>query len=40
MPQESLVSMLVGPYGLHAGLGLMLALFAGFIYVFNFTSFF
>jgi hypothetical protein len=36
----SLVNTLVGPYGLHAILGVMFALFAGFIYVFNFTSFF
>jgi hypothetical protein len=35
-----LVNALVGPYGLHAAVGLALALFAGFIYVFNFTSFF
>ena len=40
MSQESLVNTLVGPYGLHAALGVMLALFAGFIYVFNFTGFF
>ena len=36
----SLVDTLVGPYGLHAILGVMFLLFAGFIYVFNFTSFF
>jgi hypothetical protein len=40
MSQASLGSVLIGPYGLHAVLGLMLALFAAFIYVFNFTSFF
>jgi hypothetical protein len=40
MSQASLGNMLIGPYGLHALLGLMLALFAAFIYVFNFTSFF
>jgi len=40
MSQASLVNTLVRPYGLHAALGAMLALFAGFIYVFNFTSFF
>lgn len=40
MSQANLVNTLVGPYGLHAALGVMLALFAAFIYVFNFTSFF
>jgi hypothetical protein len=40
MSQPGLVSALVGPYGLHAVLGLMLLLFAGFIYVFNYTGFF
>jgi hypothetical protein len=40
MSQASLVNTLVGPYGLHAVLALMLALFAAFIYVFNYTSFF
>ena len=38
--QASVVNALAGPYGLHAALGVMLALFAGFIYVFNYTSFF
>ncbi len=40
MSQAGLVNTLVGPYGLHAVLGLVLALFAGFLYVFNFTAFF
>ena len=40
MSQTSVVNALAGPYGLHAALGVMLALFAGFIYVFNYTSFF
>ena len=40
MSQASLVNTLVRPYRLHATLGVMFALFAGFIYVFNFTSFF
>jgi len=40
MARGRLEGVLVGPYGLHAALGLMLALFAGFLYVFNFTSFF
>ena len=31
---------LVGPYGLHVILGMTLVLFAAFLYVFNFTSFF
>jgi hypothetical protein len=40
MSKTALVAVLVGPYGLHAVGGLVLALFAGFLYVFNFTSFF
>jgi len=40
MSQAGLVGAVVGPYGLHAVLGLMLGLFAGFLYLFNFTSFF
>jgi hypothetical protein len=40
MSYARLANTLVGPYGLHAMLGLVLALFAAFIYVFNFTSFF
>lgn len=40
MSQASLVGVVIGPYGLHAALGVILALFAGFIYVFNYTSFF
>jgi len=40
MSQATLVNTLVGPYGLHAILGTTLALFAGFLYVFNYTSFF
>jgi len=40
MSQTGVVAALVGRYGLHMGLGLILALFAGFLYVFNFTSFF
>jgi hypothetical protein len=31
---------LAGRYGMHALLGAALVLFAGFLYVFNFTSFF
>jgi len=38
--QTGLAGALVGPYGLHAVLGLVLALFADFLFVFNFTSFF
>ena len=37
---QTIVSALVGPYGLHAVLGVVLALFAGFIYVFKYTGFF
>ena len=40
MSQARLLNALFGPYGLHAAVGLVLVLFAGFIYVFNFTSFF
>ena len=40
MSNERLMNTLVGPYGLHAVLGLVLALFAGFVYVFNYTGFF
>jgi hypothetical protein len=40
MSQASLGGALIGPYGLHAVLGVTLALFAAFIYLFNFTSFF
>ncbi len=36
----SLVNALVGPFGLHAFLGVMVLLFAAFLYVFNFTNFF
>ena len=31
---------LIGPYGLHAFLGVVLTLFLGFLWLFNFTSFF
>jgi hypothetical protein len=40
MSQTGVAGALVGRYGLHLSLGLILALFAGFLYVFNFTSFF
>ena len=36
---QTIVNALVG-YGLHAVLGVVLALFAGFIYVFKYTGFF
>jgi hypothetical protein len=39
-PNLNMSEILVGPYGLHAFLGVALALFAGFLYVFNFTTFF
>jgi len=38
--QATLLNTLVGPYGLHFIFGVMLALLAGFLYVFNYTSFF
>jgi hypothetical protein len=31
---------LIGPYGLHAFLAVVLALFLGFLWLFNFTAFF
>jgi hypothetical protein len=31
---------LIGPYGLHAFLAVLFALFLGFLWVFNFTTFF
>lgn len=40
MSQESLANKLVGPFVLHAALGVTLAMFAAFLYVFNYTSFF
>jgi hypothetical protein len=40
MSETGLAAAIVGRYGLHAALGLILALFAGFLYIFNFTSFF
>jgi len=40
MSQATVVQSLIGPYRLHAAVGVMLALFAGFIYVFRYTSFF
>jgi hypothetical protein len=40
MSQAAAGNSLAGPYRLYAVLGVMLALFAGFIYVFNYTSFF
>ena len=40
MSQAGLVNTLVGPYGFHAASGVMVALFAGFIDMFNVTSLF
>jgi hypothetical protein len=40
MSPTTLVGIMVGPLGLHVALGVMLALFAAFIYVFNYTNFF
>jgi hypothetical protein len=40
MSQAGLVNTPVGPFGLHAALGVMLALLAGFIDMFNVTSLF
>jgi hypothetical protein len=40
MAQAALSKILVGPYGLHAFIAVMLGLFAAFLWVFNFTTFF
>jgi hypothetical protein len=40
MERSAASKMLVGPYGLHAFGLLMLALFATFLWLFNFTTFF
>jgi hypothetical protein len=40
MAQAALARLLIGPYGLHAFIGVMLALFVAFLWVFNFTTFF
>jgi hypothetical protein len=40
MAQAALSRLLIGPYGLHAFIGAMLALFVAFLWVFNFTTFF
>ena len=37
---QTVVNALVGPYGLHVVLGVVLALFVGFIYVFKYTGLF
>ena len=40
MSQATPVNTLAGPFGLLAVVGVMLALFVAFIYLFNYTSFF
>jgi hypothetical protein len=40
MSPTDFVNTLVGPFGLSAALGTLVALFAGFLYLFNYTSFF
>jgi hypothetical protein len=40
MAQAALARILVGPYGLHAFIAVMLTLFIAFLWVFNFTTFF
>ena len=40
MAPEAISRVLVGPYGLHAFAAAVLALFAVFLWVFNFTNFF
>jgi len=38
--QIALSRILIGPYGLHAFAAVALTLFLGFLWVFNFTTFF
>jgi hypothetical protein len=40
MAQTAVSRILIGPYGLHALVAVVLVVFLGFICVFNFTSFF
>jgi hypothetical protein len=40
MTQAAISRMLIGPYGLHAFAAMVLVLFLGFLWVFNFTTFF
>jgi len=40
MAQADIARMLIGPYGLHAFLGIFAILFLAFLWVFNFTTFF
>jgi hypothetical protein len=40
MPEATLSRLLIGPFGLHAFIAAALILFAGFLWVFNFTNFF
>jgi hypothetical protein len=40
MAQTAVSRILIGPYGLHAFIAGVLALFFGFLWVFNFTTFF
>jgi hypothetical protein len=40
MTQAAISRILLGPYGLHALGGVVLALFLAFLWVFNFTTFF
>ena len=40
MAQAAISRILIGPYGLHAMTLAVFALFAAFLWVFNFTSFF
>jgi hypothetical protein len=40
MAQTAVSRVLIGPYGLHAFVAVVLVLFLGFLWVFNFTTFF
>jgi hypothetical protein len=40
MAQTAVSRILIGPYGLHAFMAVVLVLFLGFLWVFNFTAFF
>jgi hypothetical protein len=40
MTRTAVFRILIGPYGLHAFVAVVLALFLGFLWLFNFTTFF
>jgi len=38
--EQTIISRIVGPYGLHAFAGAVFIVFLGFLWLFNFTTFF